>query len=117
MAEFKAMLIRYPEMHMTRISKVNQPLIIHEVVPDLMTRSPNNKQLVIHEVAPLSPTREKNVYRNGKIIPLRSTLFNDGIEQQYKREVREWQMVLTFGDGNATPRRKPLDIAWTKKQF
>ncbi len=119
MAEFNMILPKTvdKDLQMTRIGNVYS-LNIESHISPLMMRQGNSMVISVADSTPLALTRKKMVYDSGVIIPIRVIEKNSGgTEEPAKKEVREWDMVLTFGGGAEAPRRRPLDIAWTKKQF
>ena len=85
---------------------------------ETLKRAPNQHRVKLLPIADTTLKRATKRYTNGDIIPLRVVFKGEnGEEVVATKEVREWTMVLPFGGGNDIPRRRPLDISWTKKQF
>lgn len=119
MAEFDMQIVSFTDepLLMTRQGNVFN-LEVHDITTMNMKRVGNVLPIIVHEAMPLSLKRVTKIYNNGVIIPLRIAAKNeDGTDSPIKKEIREWDMILPFGSGNEAPRRRPLDIAWTKKQF
>lgn len=119
MAEFDMQIVSFTDepLLMTRQGNVFN-LEVHDVTVMNMKRVGSVLPIIIHDVIPYPMKRIVKTYNNGVIIPLRIAVKNeDGTESPIKKEIREWDMILPFGSGNEAPRRRPLDIAWTKKQF
>ena len=77
----------------------------------LLNYIPTERKINIFNDVPILPARVQKTYTEKMVVPFFYKLENeDGTQLEFKREVREWDVVLPFGSDNTTPRRTPTEI-------
>lgn len=77
----------------------------------LLNYEPINSNIVIFNEIPILPTRTIKTYNEFQVLPFFHNFTDEnGVELNFKREVREWDVVLPFGTDNNAPRRTPTEI-------
>lgn len=84
----------------------------------LLNYVPTEKKIEIFNDIPILPTRVQKVYTEKMVVPFFHRLESeDGTQLAFKREVREWDVVLPFGTDNSTPRRTPTEINYKGRKL
>ena len=93
-------------------------MIFTQSEQSLMEYVPTQNNVIIAQNITITPTRVQRVYTNKMIVPLFYKLTDEnGDEVEFKRETREWDLILPFKDGNDTPRRSPTEILYKGKKL
>lgn len=80
-----------------------------------------NDRLFIYKIVPLQLTPDI-MEKPATITPFKPTFYldprnpTDDTEIQLRKEIRNYDMVLPFGDNSSKPRRAPLDSSWINKR-
>ena len=84
----------------------------------LLNYVPHETKIEIFNDVPILPTRVQKVYTEKMVVPFFYKLEDEnGIELNFKREVREWDVVLPFGSDSSTPRRTPTEINYKGRKL
>ena len=93
-------------------------MLLTQSEQSLMTYVPTQNNVIIAQNITITPTRVQRVYTNKMIVPLFYKLTDEnGDEVELRRETREWDVILTFGSDNKTPRRSPNEIIYKGKKL
>ena len=93
-------------------------MILTQSEQSLLTYVPTQNNVVIAQNITITPTRVQKVYTNNMIVPLFYKLTDEnGDEVEFKREVREWDVILPFGTDSKTPRQNPTEILYKGKKL
>lgn len=76
------------------------------------------KSLIIREVIPTKLERIPKVYNEVGFVPAfyRMTA-DDGVIEPFKKEIREWDVIMPSSGGVDTPRKQPTDIIYKGKKL
>ncbi len=93
-------------------------MILTEAELLLLSYVPTERKIDIFNDVPILPTRVQKTYTEKMVVPFFYKLENeDGTQLEFKREVREWDVVLPFGTDSSTPRRTPTEINYKGRKL
>ena len=93
-------------------------MILVEAETMLLNYVPHETKIEIFNDITILPTRVQKVYTEKMVVPFFHRIEDEnGIELNFKREVREWDVVLPFGTDNSTPRRTPTEINYKGRKL
>lgn len=135
MAEFQMSLIENNPL-LLKYENTNTPIVIHSLGDTELSYKPTNQSIQVHGLYELGiehePStnvpimihgyldnemqRKQRVYKNLRILSMRAEGMDAAVgDGQLKRDTRDFNMLLPYGNVNEPPRKTPLEAQWTRQ--
>lgn len=118
MLEFDAIIPDYEMIQGSYVNVDKGVSILSSIFNEEITHEPSNKNIILGFSIGDTPERIQKTYEKHKLLPIYYTLGDpDSTEIGLTKEVREFDMILTFGDSAQTPRRQPTELIYRAKKM